>query len=326
MVAPWLRAVPKGGARIRLFPHKFPVRGAASVLGRLRRRPAPHGPGPRRQVRLEGRRGPGRHGAMARLPGQRRAATTWSSTARPPGSDYVYMHLRRKHRPREGERVRTGEQIGRVGSIRQLQRLPPALRDLDAPRLVRRRARDAVGQQAAEAMGPLELAAYARPAWSRTSAAVRFPRVRSEARFPRLGRQAGHYESFYLKASRPAGGQGVWIRHTVHKRPGEEPTAALWLTVFDADAPGPRATKASFAATELSAPEGAYIRVDGAVLEPGRATGELATPEPRGELGSQLRRSRAGRSTTCPTSGSTKRRCPAPSSSAPTRAHASRAR
>jgi hypothetical protein len=103
--------------------------------------------------------------------------------------------------------------------------------------------------------------------------------VRSEARFPRLGRQDGHYESFYLKASRPTGGQGVWIRHTVHKRPAEEATAALWLTVFDADAPGPRAVKATFPAAELAAPEGAYIRVDGAVLEPGRATGELSTPE-----------------------------------------------
>jgi hypothetical protein len=103
--------------------------------------------------------------------------------------------------------------------------------------------------------------------------------VRSEARFPRLGHQAGHYESFYLKASRPSGGQSVWIRHTVHKRPDEEPTAALWLTVFDADADGPRATKASFPAAELAAPEGAYIRVDGAVLEPGRASGELETPE-----------------------------------------------
>ena len=49
--------------------------------------------------------------------------------------------------------------------------------------------------------------------------------------------------------------------------------------MFDADAPGPRATKATFAAAELAAPEGAYIRIDGAVLEPGRAAGELSTPE-----------------------------------------------
>ncbi len=103
--------------------------------------------------------------------------------------------------------------------------------------------------------------------------------MRTEARFPRLAHPAGHYESFYLKASRPTGGQSVWIRHTVHKRPAEPPTAALWLTVFDADAPGPRATKASFAAEELSAPEGAYIRVDGAVLEPGRASGKIDTAD-----------------------------------------------
>ena len=32
--------------------------------------------------------------------------------------------------------------------------------------------------------------------------------------------KAGHYESFYIKACRPGGGQGIWIRHTVHKRPG----------------------------------------------------------------------------------------------------------
>jgi hypothetical protein len=103
--------------------------------------------------------------------------------------------------------------------------------------------------------------------------------VRSAARFPGVAKDAGHYESYYLKATRPGGGQGVWIRHTVHKRPGAEPTAAVWLTLFDADAPGPRATKASFGADELSAPDGGYIRIDGALFEPGRAAGEIATPE-----------------------------------------------
>jgi hypothetical protein len=103
--------------------------------------------------------------------------------------------------------------------------------------------------------------------------------VRTEARFPRVDRGAGHYESFYIKATRPGGGQGVWLRHTVHKRPGEDPTAALWLTVFDAEAPSPRAVKASFPAGELSCPDGAYIAIDGATLEPGRATGRLETAE-----------------------------------------------
>jgi hypothetical protein len=101
--------------------------------------------------------------------------------------------------------------------------------------------------------------------------------VRTEARFPGVGSGDGHYESFYLKLTRPGGGQGIWIRHTVHKRPGEECTASLWLTVFDADADGPQATKATFGAAELSAPQDAYIRVDGATLEPGRAIGSISS-------------------------------------------------
>jgi hypothetical protein len=99
--------------------------------------------------------------------------------------------------------------------------------------------------------------------------------VRTEARFPRVGQGSGHYESLYIKTARPGGGQAVWIRHTVHKRPGEDPTASLWLTLFDADARGPRATKATFPADELEAPDGAYIRIDDAVLEPGRAIGSI---------------------------------------------------
>jgi hypothetical protein len=102
--------------------------------------------------------------------------------------------------------------------------------------------------------------------------------VRSKARFPAIPPPAGHYESFYLKAARPAGGQAIWIRYTVHKRPGEAPTAALWLTLFDADSPGPRAVKARFGAEGLSAPEGAYISVGDAVLEPGGASGEIQRP------------------------------------------------
>ena len=99
--------------------------------------------------------------------------------------------------------------------------------------------------------------------------------MRSEARFPGVGTKAGHYESFYLKACHPDGGLGAWIRHTVHKRPRAEPTASLWFTLFDADADGPVAAKATYPATELSAGDGAYIRIDGAVLEPGRARGAI---------------------------------------------------
>jgi hypothetical protein len=97
------------------------------------------------------------------------------------------------------------------------------------------------------------------------------------ARFPGVAAGAGHYESFYIKACRPGGGQGIWIRHTVHKRPGAEPSASIWFCLFDRDAEGPRATKVTVPATRLSAPAGSWIRVDEAEIGPGRASGSIAT-------------------------------------------------
>ena len=103
--------------------------------------------------------------------------------------------------------------------------------------------------------------------------------MRTKARFPELAaaEKAGHYESFYLKLCRPGGGRAAWIRHTVHKRPGEAATCALWFTLFDADAAGPRATKRQFDAAQLDAPEHSYIRVADATLGDGRATGSVTT-------------------------------------------------
>jgi hypothetical protein len=97
------------------------------------------------------------------------------------------------------------------------------------------------------------------------------------ARFPKVAAKAGHYESFYVKACRPGGGQGIWIRHTVHKRPGAEPNASIWFVLFDREAGGPRAAKATVPAAELSAPVGLWIRVDRAEVGPGRASGSIAT-------------------------------------------------
>jgi hypothetical protein len=101
--------------------------------------------------------------------------------------------------------------------------------------------------------------------------------VRTEARFPGVAEKDGHYESFYVKATRPGGGQGVWIRHTVHKPPDSDATGSLWFTLFDAEAAGPRATKVTLPAAGLSAPPGGYIRVGESVLDPGRARGSAAT-------------------------------------------------
>jgi hypothetical protein len=102
--------------------------------------------------------------------------------------------------------------------------------------------------------------------------------VRTQARFPEVPEKAGHYESFYLKLTQPGGGRSTWIRHTVHKRPGERPTCALWFVLFDADAAGPRATKRQFGAEELSADPEKYIRVADAALTDGRARGRIQTP------------------------------------------------
>lgn len=97
------------------------------------------------------------------------------------------------------------------------------------------------------------------------------------ARFPRVAAKAGHYESFYIKACRPGGGQGIWIRHTVHKRPGAEPNASIWFVFFDRETDGPRATKVTVPASELSVPAGGWIKVDGAEIGPGRAVGAVDT-------------------------------------------------
>lgn len=99
--------------------------------------------------------------------------------------------------------------------------------------------------------------------------------IRTAARFPDAPLGTGHYESFYLRAARPGGGMGVWIRYTIHRRPGAEATASLWLTLFDAEAAGPTAAEATFPASQLTFPVGGYVRIGHAVLEPGRAQGSV---------------------------------------------------
>ncbi len=101
--------------------------------------------------------------------------------------------------------------------------------------------------------------------------------MEERARFTEVAAKAGHYESFYLKACRPDGGRGLWIRHTVHKRPGAEPTGSIWFTLFDREAGAPRAAKVTVPASGLSAPAGGWIRVADAEIGPGRAEGAFDT-------------------------------------------------
>jgi hypothetical protein len=99
--------------------------------------------------------------------------------------------------------------------------------------------------------------------------------VEERARFTEVAAKAGHYESFYLKACAPGGGRGVWIRHTVHKRPGAEATGSIWFTLFDREGGAPRATKLTVPASGLSVPADGWIRVADAEIGPGEASGAL---------------------------------------------------
>jgi hypothetical protein len=103
--------------------------------------------------------------------------------------------------------------------------------------------------------------------------------VEERARFAGLAAKTGHYESFYVKACRP-GGQGIWIRHTVHKRPGAEPTGSIWFTLFDREAPAPRATKLTVPASRVAVPAGSWLRVGEAEIGPGRAEGSFVAEAP----------------------------------------------
>ena len=88
--------------------------------------------------------------------------------------------------------------------------------------------------------------------------------------------RAGMYESFYLRAVAPDRALGAWIRHTVHKPPGEPARGSVWCTVFDRERGAPFMHKLSSDA--LRAPRDGWIAIgeeggEGAGLAPASATG-----------------------------------------------------
>src|SRR5690349_8394357 len=103
----------------------------------------------------------------------------------------------------------------------------------------------------------------------------------TRARFPDVPHDAGHYESFYLRAAHPSQPLGIWIRYTVHKRPGSEPTGSLWFTLFDGDADGPEAVKVTEPGPRL--PNGDFIEIAGATFGPATVAGRAgdASWDPR---------------------------------------------
>ena len=98
--------------------------------------------------------------------------------------------------------------------------------------------------------------------------------LRTQARFPDVGHAAGHYESFYLKASHPERPVSLWIRYTVHKRPSVPATGSLWFTLFERGAGGPRAVKETLGGPG-SGPDH-YIAIGDSRFEPGRVVGRAS--------------------------------------------------
>ena len=101
--------------------------------------------------------------------------------------------------------------------------------------------------------------------------------LRAEPRFPAVPQAKGHYESFYIRACHPSDPLGVWIRYTVHKRPGQAPKGSVWFVLFDASAAGPVASKVT--TEDVVAPPGEYIRIGDSSFGPGLAQGSATTEQ-----------------------------------------------
>jgi hypothetical protein len=74
------------------------------------------------------------------------------------------------------------------------------------------------------------------------------------------------YESYYLRLFAPDEPIGVWIRHTIHKRPGCEPVGTVWFTFFDRDAERPVGLKQEFRGPFV--PAGGWLKVGESSIGP----------------------------------------------------------
>lgn len=94
-------------------------------------------------------------------------------------------------------------------------------------------------------------------------------------RAPHASRGDALYESFYLKATDPAGGRAIWVRQTALKRPDGPTRGTLWATVFDRAASAPLARRTTFDEPLRDPGADAWARFGGAEIGPGHAAGTL---------------------------------------------------
>src|SRR5215467_2631372 len=93
----------------------------------------------------------------------------------------------------------------------------------------------------------------------------------------RPGQDAGHYESFFLRANHPLRPLAFWIRYTIFspRRHPEQAQGELWAIAFDGETGRHVAVKrelpfadCAFGSSQLS------VRVGEAHLEPGKLVGD----------------------------------------------------
>jgi hypothetical protein len=92
-----------------------------------------------------------------------------------------------------------------------------------------------------------------------------------QAVFPSASPRRGMYESFYLRAVAPDTAAGVWLRYTVHKRPGAAPRGSLWCTLWRGD--GARPFQHKLTSDDLRAPSDGWIAIGDASMGPRQAQG-----------------------------------------------------
>ncbi|MCO5315252.1 MAG: hypothetical protein M9938_03695 [Solirubrobacterales bacterium] len=99
----------------------------------------------------------------------------------------------------------------------------------------------------------------------------------ADPRFPDVATDRGHYESWYLKAGDRDRGLAIWIRYTVHKRPGRLPEGSLWFTLFDVEAERPFAVKQTAGPGSAIPGSGCFLEVEGlGSFGPDRAAGTIS--------------------------------------------------
>lgn len=94
-----------------------------------------------------------------------------------------------------------------------------------------------------------------------------------DARYPAIAPAAGHYESFYVKVGDAASRRALWLRYTIHKRPGEAAVGSLWATLFDEQ--GPHAAKLTPPPDQLAAGGGDWVRIGPGRIGPGGCSGAI---------------------------------------------------